>query len=127
VPEDPLMFWKIDLVAAGAWLGLLPLATLLAGAWRTLSGKAGPREAPHLRLALLAAASHLGALAAMSLLAPNYSAVKAGYVLGILPCLGLLAAAGADRAVRTPLSRSLAWGAAACWAAASLGAYSVRG
>jgi hypothetical protein len=123
MPKKGFLLWNGDLMIAGAWLAFLPMAAMASGVWRILSGGAGKRETPFLHLALLAVASHLGALAALSLLAPTYSSVKASYALAILPCFGMLAAAGADLWLRSGLTRSLVWGSIVCWAAASYGAY----
>ncbi len=78
-------------------------------------------------LSILAVAVYLGALAWFSTTTPHYSTGKAFYALGLLPCFGVLATAGAAPLMHHPWARAATWALVATWAAASFGAYFVVG
>jgi hypothetical protein len=96
-----LLPWNPALLVAGAVLALIPGALILRGGARAL---ACPAPAP--RLAALALAIHLAALLEMYMRVPAYSSLKASYMLGLLPCFGMLAGAGIEAWSRTRVARA---------------------
>jgi hypothetical protein len=110
--------WRYGALEAGAWLALLPSALILAGAARAARGALGAAG----RLALSCGAVYLGALVWMFLRLPAYSAVKASYLLGLSPALGLLAAGGLD-ALPKGRARRLAGALLCAWALTAAAAY----
>jgi hypothetical protein len=76
-------------------------------------------------LALAAIAIYLAAMVDLYLRMPIYSTAKATYTLGLVPCYGVVAAAGAAPIMRVRCLRSLVFAALACWAVAAYAAYFV--
>jgi len=116
--------WNYDLMIAGAWLGLVPTSLIILGAGRTLARPLA-QGAPALFLSIAAVSVYFGALLLFATSTPHYSTAKAFYALGLLPCFGILAAAGFEPLLRRPLSRAFTWALVSCWAVASYGAYFV--
>lgn len=118
-PDFP---WNLRWVLVGAWLGLVPMAFLLMSpitSWR--------KELRVSRNALLlgqaALAVYLAAIVDLDLRLPVYSTAKATYAVGLLPCFGLLAAAGAVPLLQNRYLRAACFSAIACWAVAAYLAY----
>jgi hypothetical protein len=114
--------WNLAPLLAGAWLGLLPLALILIGAGRSITRAArGGND----RLAFCAVAIFFGLIAVIwiSVTVPTYSAIKATYLLGFLPCFGVLAAAGYETLARQSWLRVLLAGGIGCWAVFAYVAY----
>jgi Dolichyl-phosphate-mannose-protein mannosyltransferase len=111
--------WNLNLMEAGAWLGLLPAGLMLCGL------AAGWRMAPRAAwaFAVAAIAIYLAAVADLYVRLPIYSTAKATYMLGLLPCFALLAAAGAGPFLRFRLSRAILFAALSTWAVAAYAAY----
>ena len=116
--------WRDDFMLAGAWLALVPTALLFAGMLRALWGPPGPQRRA-LRLAAGCVVLYLAAIADLYLRLPIYSTAKASYALGLLPCYGLLFAAGAEPLLRVPVLRAFLVAWMTCWAAAAYLAYLV--
>jgi hypothetical protein len=76
-------------------------------------------------LAAAALAVYLAAMIDVYLRLPIYSTAKATYTLGLLPCYGVLVAAGAAPFMRFRLPRALIFAALTCWAVAAYAAYFV--
>jgi hypothetical protein len=107
--------WHTEALLAGAWLGLVPLALILLGVARA-AGRLRRGAGDGIVLAAGTVGLYLAALLWLSLQVPTYSTLKASYTLGLLPCYGVLAAAGLEvlprRAwLRVPLAAGLT-----CWA-----------
>jgi hypothetical protein len=118
--------WHTEALLAGAWLGLVPLALILLGVARA-AGRLRRGAGDPIVLAAGTVGLYLAALLWLSLQVPTYSTLKASYTLGLLPCYGVLAAAGLEalprRAwLRVPLAAGLA-----CWAVFAYAAYFARG
>ena len=73
--------------------------------------------------ALSAIGIYLAAVVDLYIRLPVYSACKATYLLGLLPCIAVLAAAGAAPLLHYRLLRALVFAAVACWGFASYVAY----
>jgi len=114
--------WNLAPLLAGAWLGLLPLALLLLGAGRAMVRAARGRS-DGLAFCGAAVCTGLAAVIWISLLVPTYSSIKATYLLGFLPCLGVLAAAGYETLARRVWLRPLLAGGIGCWAVFAYAAY----
>jgi Dolichyl-phosphate-mannose-protein mannosyltransferase len=117
--------WNLRWMEAGAWLALVPMALLAAGLLSPLRKDARPSR-PVLCFALAAIGIYLAAMVDIYLRMPIYSTAKATYTLGLLPCYGVLAGAGAEPLLRFRWLRGLVFAALACWAAAAYAAYFVR-
>ena len=103
-----------DLMAAGLWAGLVPLALVVVG---TVAG-----AGRSLAVARGSVGLFMAAVAWMYLTLPIYSCGKASYAMSTLPCVGLLAAAGFDR-VPGRWGKPVVIGLLACWAAAAYATY----
>ena len=68
----------------------------------------------------------MAALLVVYLKVPAYSAVKAGYALGMLPCGAVLCCAGLDVFMRGAFSRAAVGAGMACWATAAYLSYLAR-
>lgn len=113
--ENP---WNLTWMEVGIFLSLLPLGCIVWGAislWR--------RELTGCRYSLLFAVAavgiYLGVELELFMTLPVYTTAKASYMLGVIPCFAILAAAGADPLLRSRWSRSAVVGVFACWAVAS--------
>ncbi len=100
--------WHYGLMSCGLWLALAPTAAVAAGAVRAAAGRGPPAGRDGLRFAAAVVGLFALALMYVTLTWPIYSDVKASYLLGVTPCLAVLAAAGFDA-----LPRGLPWRAAA--------------
>jgi hypothetical protein len=116
--------WNLRWMEAGAWLALVPMGLLIAGALSPWQKELrGSRAA--LLLAAAALAVYLAAMVDVYLRLPIYSTAKATYTLGLVPCYGVLVAAGAAPLMRFRLPRALIFSALTCWAVAAYAAYFV--
>lgn len=114
--------WNLAPLLAGAWLGLVPLALILLGAARAMA-RAVRGESDGLAFCAVALCAGLVAVLWVSLTVPTYSSIKATYLLGFLPCFGVLAAVGYETLARRAWLRPLLAGAVACWAVFAYAAY----
>jgi hypothetical protein len=109
---DSLPPWNVELMLACTWLALPLVLAIAAGTFMPLrrsrdSGTTGFRTARRTQIFSSAALLiHLFALLRFSLICPAYSAVKATYALGLMPCLTLLACMGLDPLMHRPWLRS---------------------
>jgi len=116
--------WNLRWMEAGAWLALVPMGLLIAGALSPWQKELRSSRAA-LLLALATLAVYLAAMIDVYLRLPIYSTAKATYTLGLVPCYGVLVAAGAAPFMRFRLPRALIFSALACWAVAAYAAYFV--
>ena len=72
---------------------------------------------------IICLAIYYAAILDLNLRIPVYCMTKAHYTLGLLPCYGLLIAAGAEPFLRSRFIRALVNSAIACWAVAAYLAY----
>jgi hypothetical protein len=110
--------WNLNWTLAGAWLALTPTALLLASpatCWRPEVSRS--RNA--LLFALAAVAIYVTAIADFYVRVPIYSAAHARFMVGLLPCFGVLAAAGAAPLLRFRMLRAFVLALVACWASAA--------
>jgi hypothetical protein len=114
--------WNDQWMLAGAWLAAVPMALLCLSpvvCWR--------RELRPSRDALLfsfaALAIYLVAIVDLYIGLPVLSTAKATYTMGLLPCYGLLAAAGAAPLLQSRVLRAAILSGIACWALAAYLAY----
>jgi hypothetical protein len=114
--------WNFAPLLAGAWLGLFPLALILLGAGRAII-RAARGENDGLAFCAVSLFFGLIAVSWISLTVPTYSAIKATYLLGFLPCFGVLAAAGYETLARQTWPRALLAGGIGCWAVFAYAAY----
>jgi hypothetical protein len=114
--------WNLRWMEAGAWLALVPMALLVSGALSPLR-KEQRQSRPAVCFALAGIAVYLAAIVDVYLRMPIYSTAKATYMLGLIPCFGVLAAAGAEPLMRFRWFRGLVFAALACWAVAAYAAY----
>jgi hypothetical protein len=114
--------WNICWMTVGAPLALVPLGLMLLGACEIGKKRAAaPRSV--LLFSTVAIAIYLAAVIDLYVRLPIYSTAKGTYLLGLLPCFALLAAAGAAPLVRKRKLRAAVKAAITCWAAAAWLAY----
>ena len=116
--------WNLRWMEAGAWLALVPMGLLVAGALSPWQKELRSSRAA-LLFALATLAVYLAAMIDVYLRLPIYSTAKATYTLGLVPCYGVLVAAGAAPFMRFRLLHALIFSALACWAVAAYAAYFV--
>jgi hypothetical protein len=113
--------WNLGCMIAGSWLGvpitLAVLSSLVTAAVRGASSHAA------VRFASLAVLLHGAAALYMYLRVPIYGVAKASYMLGLVPCFAVLAAAGMKPLLGTTWSRAAVNGFLACFGIASFCAY----
>jgi hypothetical protein len=114
--------WNLRWMEAGAWLALVPMALMVSGAFSPFRNELRSSRAV-VGFALAAIAVYLAAMVDVYLRMPIYSTAKATYTLGLIPCYGVLAAAGAAPLMRFRWLRALVFAALACWAVAAYAAY----
>jgi hypothetical protein len=114
--------WNVNWMLAGAWLGIVPMALLLASPIACLRRDLRPSRNA-LLFALAAVGVYLAAILDLYIGLPVLSTAKATYMMGLLPCFGLLAAAGAAPLLRFRFLRAVICSAIACWAVAAYLAY----
>jgi len=110
--------WRMSFLIAGALLGLVPTALMLAGGARALLDRSLAWRAAGL-LALALVGIYLAALLELYLRLPIYSTVKATYTLGLVPAYALLFATGADGSMRSRPARALVYALVTGWALAA--------
>jgi hypothetical protein len=114
--------WNVDWMLAGAWLAVVPMALLCLSPAACLRRELRPaRDA--LLFCLAALAVYLAAIVDLYIGLPVLSTAKATYTMGLLPCYGLLVAAGAAPLLRGRFLRAVLFSAIACWALAAYLAY----
>ena len=118
------MPWNEHFVLAGALLAIVPTILLLAGVMSPVrKSMCQSRKATLFSIACVVI--YLGAILDLYIRLPIYSTAKASYTLGLLPCYGLLMAAGAEPFLHKRIVRSFIMASIACWAFAAVVAYFV--
>jgi hypothetical protein len=117
--------WNESCLVAGALLAIVPTALILAGCVRAATSRTSATAAsrPATAFAAVCLLTWLAATAYLYFRVPIYSAAKGSYLLGLLPCFGLLAAAGAEPILRRPWGRALLTGFLVCWAVNTLATF----
>jgi hypothetical protein len=116
--------WNLDWVLCGAWLGLVPTALLaasLVSCWR----QEFDRSRKAIVFSMAAVVIYLAATTDYFVRVPIYTTANARFMLGLMPCFGVLAAVGAAPLLRFRLLRALVFSSLACWAVAAYVAYFV--
>jgi hypothetical protein len=116
--------WNLSWMEAGAWLAVVPMGLMLAGLisiWR----KDMLRSRRAMLFAIGAILIYLAAILDLYVRLPIYSTAKATYMVGLLPCFAVLAAAGAAPFLRYRLLRAVLLSSLTCWAVAAYVAYFV--
>jgi hypothetical protein len=116
--------WNLSWLESGSWLALVPMGLMLAGLfsiWR----KDMLRSRTAMLFAIAAILTYLAAILDLYVRLPIYSTAKATYMVGLVPCFALLAAAGASPFLRYRLLRAVVLSSLACWAVAAYVAYFV--
>lgn len=116
--------WNYGWMIAGAWWAVTPTALIGLGAASACRMEPGPRRGG-LLFALSCLATYWAAMFLLYLRVPHYSAVKASYTIGLLPCYALLLCAGLDRCPGRTYARAALHAALACWAVSAYAAYFV--
>jgi len=114
--------WNFSFMLAGAWLALLPTAAISLGTVVAFLPSRRARQ-PALILAASCVGVYVAAMLYLYLQVPIYSTAKASYTLALLPCYGLLAAAGFDLMLRNRILRAAILGWMVCWAIFAYCAY----
>jgi hypothetical protein len=121
IPPE-VFHWNVSWMLAGAWLAAVPMALLCLSPAACLRRDLRPaRDA--LLFSLAALAIYVAAIIDLYIGLPVLSTAKATYTIGLLPCYGLLAAAGAAPLLRGRFLRAVIISAIACWALAAYLAY----
>lgn len=117
--------WNEPFLIAGAWWGLLPTLLIAVGLVRglALSKRLESTGRHAVVVAAVSVVIYLAAIVFLYLRIPIYGAAKGSYLLGLLPCLGLLAAAGAEPILRSKTGAATLAGLLACWCAGTLIAF----
>ncbi len=100
--------WNLNWVLCGAWLGLVPmilLATSLVSCWR----KEFDRSRRAVLFCLAAIVIYVAATTEYFVRVPIYTTANARFMLGLVPCLGVLVAVGAAPLLRFRFLRLLFW------------------
>ena len=116
--------WNVDMMIAGAILAGVPMLLIVHGAASSFCASSSRIRAP-LSFAFSAIVLYLCAMLVLYLKLPTYSTSKASYMLGLLPCFALLAAAGARPLLKYRLPRAVLTGALTCWGVTAYLAYFV--
>jgi len=114
--------WNLPWMEAGAWLAIVPMGLMVAGVfslWRRDLGRS--RRA--LFFSIAAILIYLAAIVDLYVRLPIYSTAKATYMVGLVPCFAILAAAGAAPLLRFRIPRALIFSTVTCWAVAAYVAY----
>jgi hypothetical protein len=117
--------WNYGLLLSGPWTGLIPTSAMVLGVISLARGPFAPARRGVL-FATACVAVYLCAMLYGFLTVPYYCIVKASYTLGLLPCYGVLAAAGVDMLPKQVFVRAAAFGGLAAWAVGAYFAYFAR-
>ena len=114
--------WNFHWMEVGTWLALLPQACILMSV-AMLSNRQQSVARSSLLFAWSAVGIYLAAILDLYLQIPIYSAAKASYMLGLLPCFGILAAAGSRVLLQNRWLRMIYFAILTCWVTAVYVAY----
>jgi hypothetical protein len=122
VSIDNLPPWNHEFMLAGAWLALLPTVAILVGVVAAFLPSRRTGQSAVI-FSVSCVATYVVAMLYLFLHVPIYSTAKASYTLALLPCYGVLAAAGFDIMVRNRILKAAAFAWMTCWATAAWCAY----
>jgi hypothetical protein len=108
--------WNYTLMSALALLSVIPTSAILVGLTRLTRDKC-------LAFAAVCVAVFVLAVIDLYLTLPVYSTAKGTYLLGLTPCLAVLAGAGFAGIGARPWLRSIFYAILACWAATAYGTF----
>lgn len=114
--------WNLPWMEAGAWLAVVPMALMAVGVLFVGRRDLG-RSRSALAFAIAAIVIYLAAIVDLYIRLPIYTTAKATYMVGLVPCFAVLAAAGAIPFLRWRLTRAVLFSALVCWAVAAYVAY----
>jgi hypothetical protein len=126
LPSGPIP-WNLGLMWHGLWLGLIPSILIFGGMIRAVFGNGTEPARTCLRVAMFTVGCFVAAILYVYLTLPVFSCGKASYMLGTMPCLGLLAANGFDWLPTKGRWRPLACGGLFCWGMTAYLTYFVVG
>ncbi|MBX3423098.1 MAG: hypothetical protein KF752_16195 [Pirellulaceae bacterium] len=118
--------WNVNWMVACAGLGLLPTVLILIGVLTSWHKKMQSAR-PMLLWSTAAIAIYVAAIFELYLQVPIYSTAKASYMLGLLPCFAILAAAGSKPLMDNRWIRSITYALLLTWATTVYTAYFVCG
>jgi hypothetical protein len=107
---------------AGTWLALVPTLFIFTS-MAALIRKSMRQSRKAILFALGCVAIYFAAIIDLYLHVPIYCMTKASYTLGLLPCYGILIAAGAEPFLHIRFFRTLIMALIACWAVVAYLAY----
>lgn len=114
--------WNVDFLQVGPWTAVIPMGCLVLGfimGWRRdLQSARG-----QICFAVAAIGIYFAAILDQFVSIPIFGVAKSSYALGLLPCFGLIAAAGAGVFLRHRLLRALLFGGLFTWAFAAYSAF----
>jgi len=116
--------WNDNFMLAGAWLALVPTLFIFTSV-AALMRKSMRQSRKAILFALACVAIYFVAIIDFYLRVPIYSMTKASYTLGLLPCYGILIAAGAEPFLHIRFFRAIIMALISCWAVAAYLAYFV--
>ena len=119
IPRNP---WNIAWMEVAALLSIVPVVCILAGLI-TMWMKRNAAACGSLIVAASAIGIYFAAIIDLYVQIPIFSSAKSSYALGLLPCFGILAAAGAEPLLHLRILRSVMVGALSCWATSSFFAF----
>jgi hypothetical protein len=122
VSIDNLPPWNHEFMLAGAWLALLPTVAILVGVVAAFLPSRRTGQSAVI-FSVSCVATYVVAMLYLFLHVPIYSTAKASYTLALLPCYGVLAAAGFEIMVRNRILKAAAFAWMTCWATAAWCAY----
>jgi uncharacterized membrane protein len=111
--------WNFRFMWCGLWVAIIPWLAIVVGMFRSVLFCSEANLRNSLRLATLTVGCFVAAILYIYLRLPIFSCAKSSYMLGTMPCLGLLAATGFDCVSSYRWLRAIAGGVIVCWAAVS--------
>jgi hypothetical protein len=115
--------WNYTFMISGALLALLPAAGILLGFIMSIGR---PRAAHSGQVfAAFCIALYIAALLYLYVTVPIFSAAKATYTLGLIPCYAIMCVKGLDYLTRTRYGRAGVYSLLVCWAVSAYSSYFV--
>jgi hypothetical protein len=110
--------WNYGLMSCGLWLAIFPVTLMIAGAVRCILFPGNTQDTANLgiRFLLIGLLSFIPSILFVFLTLPIYTCAKGSYLLGTIPCMAILVAAGFDPLTRHRMIRAAAFGGVFAWA-----------
>ena len=118
--------WNYKYAMPVVWFSLLPSIAILIGIFKSFNCK-GKVLRPILIYSVSCVSIYVLAIGYLYATLPIYSTAKATYMLGLLPCFGILGASGFAYITKTTASRMIVIGLLGCWVVFSYKAYFLTG